>query len=245
MTLKSICSGGSKYWSRGKKMREGAMATERVTATELLRKPYARVLIPSEDGGFTAEILEFPGCRSYGSTPDEAYQGLERAAESWIEASLDQGQEIPEPFGSVGFSGKFALRMPRSLHRRAASLAERDRVSLNQFCVTAIAERVGADNLFSRLEQKLTTNMTMTINVGTVSMNTTNAGVFVFRNEISSTGGIPLANSGAAFGTGMPQTQWYSSGGGLTISHGLGVGTTGTLTSTALAGPLGTGTELR
>jgi len=35
-------------------------------------------------------------------------------------------------------------------------MAERDRTSLNQFLATAIAERLGADDLYNRMVQKLT-----------------------------------------------------------------------------------------
>lgn len=128
-------------------------------AEEYLKRPYARILIP-ETGKFTAEILEFPGCFAYGDTPEEALQHLERSAESWIEAALEQGQEIPEPYSSVGFSGNFALRMPRGLHRRAARLAERDRVSLNQYLVAAVAERVGAEDALRRLAEYLERSIT-------------------------------------------------------------------------------------
>lgn len=137
-------------------------------AKQDLKKPYARILIPDETGKFTAEILEFPGCFAYGDTPEDALQHLERSAESWIEAALEQGQEIPEPYSSVGFSGNFALRMPRGLHRRAARLAERDRVSLNQYLVTAVAERVGAEDALRRLAeylQRSITNITTIVRV--------------------------------------------------------------------------------
>jgi len=47
-------------------------AQEKVTlvnaSKEILRKPYARVLVPDENGGFFAEILEFPGCFAEGET---------------------------------------------------------------------------------------------------------------------------------------------------------------------------------
>lgn len=134
---------------------------------EYLKRPYARILIP-DAGKFTAEILEFPGCFAYGDTPEEALQHLERSAESWVEAALEQGQEIPEPYSSVGFSGNFALRMPRGLHRRAARLAERDRVSLNQYLVTAVAERVGAEDALRRLAEYLQRSITTITTIVTV-----------------------------------------------------------------------------
>jgi predicted RNase H-like HicB family nuclease len=121
-----------------------------------LREPYARVLTPDEESGtYTAEILEFPGCVAQGDTPEEAYQNLEEAAEGWILAALDLGQEIPPPSRTQGYGGRIALRLPRSLHRRAAQMAERDGTSLNQFLVSAIAERVGADTLYARIAQEL------------------------------------------------------------------------------------------
>ena len=118
------------------------------TASSYLKQPYTRLLMPDEDGGYYAEILEFPGCRAQGETPGEAYGNLERAAESWIEASLEQEQTIPEPFNNLGFSGRIALRLPRSLHRQAVMMAERDGISLNQFLMSAVASRVGAEEFF-------------------------------------------------------------------------------------------------
>jgi predicted RNase H-like HicB family nuclease len=125
------------------------------TPEAYLKEPYSRILIPNEEGGYSAEILEFPGCIAEGETPDEAITSLEQAAHSWIEAALSQGQEIPAPYMNQGYSGKIALRLPRGLHRQAARLAARDGISLNQFLLSAIAEYVGARNCFSWLREKL------------------------------------------------------------------------------------------
>ena len=122
---------------------------------EYLKEPYARILIPDEEGGFSAEILEFPGCFAEGDTADEAMQALDRAADAWIQAALDQGQAIPPPFRNQGYGGKIALRLPRSLHRQATEFAERDGTSLNQFLVSAIAARVGAEEFYNRLVTEL------------------------------------------------------------------------------------------
>jgi len=119
-----------------------------------LKEPYSRILIPNEDGTFSGEILEFPGCFAEGETADEAMRNLEAAAQAWIEASLAQGLAIPEPEMNQGYGGKIALRLPRSLHRQAARLAARDGTSLNQFLVTAIASRLGAEDLYTRLADR-------------------------------------------------------------------------------------------
>ena len=111
--------------------------------TEVMKRPYTRILIPDSDGRFTAEIMEFPGCVAFGDSAADAIARLEEVAVDWIAAAVEQGQDIPDPMDSVDFSGKLVLRMPRGLHRRATLLAEREGVSLNQFIVTCLAEAVG------------------------------------------------------------------------------------------------------
>jgi predicted RNase H-like HicB family nuclease len=124
--------------------------------TKFLRQPYTRILTPdAESGTYTAQVLEFPGCVAQGDTPEEAYENLEKSAAGWIEAARDLGQEIPEPFMNQGFGGKIALRLPRSIHRRAALMAEQDNTSLNQFLLSAISERVGAEDLYTRILERL------------------------------------------------------------------------------------------
>lgn len=115
-----------------------------MNAKDYLRLPYRRVLVPDpESGRYTALIAEFPGCLAEGETPDTAYAKLERVAESWIDTALEMKQAIPAPTAEAEASGRFALRLPRSLHQRASDMAEQDGVSLNTFFVAAVAERVG------------------------------------------------------------------------------------------------------
>lgn len=114
---------------------------------QTLKRPYARILIPDDDGTYTAEILEFHGCYGEGDTAADAFNDLEEAAASWIEAAIKQGQEIPAPLDSYEYSGKVALRLPKSIHKQAARYAEKDDISLNQFFLTAIAAKIGAEEL--------------------------------------------------------------------------------------------------
>jgi len=67
------------------------------TIEEYLKEPYSRILIPEEDGGFSAKILEFDGCYAIGETVEEAYRNLENTARSWIGVCLDHGLDIPPP----------------------------------------------------------------------------------------------------------------------------------------------------
>lgn len=130
------------------------MKTEKIktkSVEEYLRLPYSRLLVPDSNGGYSAEILEFPGCFSDGETAEEALENLEMAAANWVEAALQQGQSIPEPTGNYEYGGKIALRLPRGTHRKAIQLAEREGVSLNTFLVDAISARVGAEDVSAKI----------------------------------------------------------------------------------------------
>jgi antitoxin HicB len=119
------------------------------TAREYLQRPYARVIVPETDGTYRGEIREFPGCIALADTPAEAVAALEEVAESWIDAALEQGQSIPEPAVESEYSGKFVVRMPRTLHRSAAVRAEAEGVSLNQFVTLCVAWYLGGAQQFS------------------------------------------------------------------------------------------------
>jgi antitoxin HicB len=115
-----------------------------VNIDEVLKRPYTRAIIPALEGGYTAEVIEFPGCVTQGETVEEAYANLEDAAREWLEAVIEAGQTVPEPLAATqDFSGKVVLRLPKSLHCKASRYAEREDVSLNTFLVTAIAQHIG------------------------------------------------------------------------------------------------------
>jgi predicted RNase H-like HicB family nuclease len=99
--------------------------------------------VTEDDGSYRAEIFEFPGCIAAGATANDALASLDEIATSWIEAELASGHQIPDPIEENDFSGKLVLRLPRSLHKRAAYVAERNGVSLNTYIVTALAGYIG------------------------------------------------------------------------------------------------------
>jgi len=110
---------------------------------ELIKKPYIRMLIPDPEGGFVGEIKELPGCLTQGETEKETFANLSEAMELWLEAALKQGLSIPEPESMRVYSGKLLLRLPKSLHRKLADAADVDGVSINQWILGALAERLG------------------------------------------------------------------------------------------------------
>ncbi len=133
------------------------------SVTEYMALPYSRVLVPDEGGGYFAQVLEFPGCFADGDTADQAMRRLDESMEAWIEVLLESGKPIPEPLALQGYSGRLALRLPKGVHKQAAQRAEADRVSLNQWIVEAIAERLGAERYTDRLLDRVPSLYTIQI----------------------------------------------------------------------------------
>jgi predicted RNase H-like HicB family nuclease len=105
-----------------------------------LALPYSIEIIPDEEG-YIAAIPDLPGCMSSGNTVDAALRGLEEVKELWLEGRIEAGEEIPEPTKIEDFSGKFVLRIPRSLHRTLDHEARKQGVSLNQYVLHMLSER--------------------------------------------------------------------------------------------------------
>jgi antitoxin HicB len=105
--------------------------------------PYTIELIPEPEGGWVVAIKELPGCMSQGDTPQEAVEMIRDAMRGWLEIALEEGISIAEPKLEEEYSGKFNLRVGKSLHRKLVEAGEREGVSLNHFCSEALAEAVG------------------------------------------------------------------------------------------------------
>jgi antitoxin HicB len=116
----------------------------------LLRRPYRMVIASDPEAGFVARAPELPGCLSDGPTEAEALASLRDAMAGWFELALERGIPIPEPAEAEGrgaetrYSGKFVLRVPRSVHRQLAERAEAEGVSLNQMALALLSQGLGA-----------------------------------------------------------------------------------------------------
>ncbi|MGQ9779184.1 MAG: type II toxin-antitoxin system HicB family antitoxin [Bacillota bacterium] len=89
-----------------------------------------------------AEIPELPGCIGAGDTPEEALAMLKDAYQAWIAVAAEDNRPIPGPtkLYNTEYSGKFTLRLPKSLHRELAIQAEEEGVSLNQYILYLIGK---------------------------------------------------------------------------------------------------------
>jgi hypothetical protein len=72
---------------------------------------------------------------SDGATYQEAFENIREAMAGWIETKLANGFPVPLPVSEDKYSGKFVVRLPKTLHARLAIEAEKEGVSLNQYAL--------------------------------------------------------------------------------------------------------------
>lgn len=83
-----------------------------------------------EEEPYVARVIEFPYLATYGKTPEAAYE----AAVDAIRSFEEEKTAIPNPLPNIfEFSGRISLRIPKSLHRKLATYAEVEGVSINQY----------------------------------------------------------------------------------------------------------------
>ncbi len=95
-----------------------------------------------EDQLYMVEVPELEGCITFGKTPEEAAHQAKDAIASWIQAAKKLKHAIPEPIATKKVSGKFNVRLPKSLHKSLTMKAAREGVSLNYLITTVLAQAV-------------------------------------------------------------------------------------------------------
>jgi len=91
------------------------------------------------DGGYVISFPDLPGCLTQAETIAEIGLRAEEARTLWIETEYEAGEDIPPPSRAPKHSGRFNLRLAKSLHARLVESAEREGVSLNQYVVTLLS----------------------------------------------------------------------------------------------------------
>lgn len=105
--------------------------------------PYNYIIQPINDESgsyYYARVLELDGCQSTGETFEEAYANVKEAMKGWIETKIENGFEIPLPVGYENFSGKFIVRLPKSLHYKLSIEAKQEGISLNQYALYKLSK---------------------------------------------------------------------------------------------------------
>ena len=120
---------------------------------------YPFVVHTDPDGGYVIVYPDLPGCLSQAETLDEIPAMAEDARTGWIETEYEEGRNIPEP-SHQEYSGKFNVRIPKSLHRSLADAAAQDGVSLNQYVIMLLS----SGNTQMQFERQLRHVATMAFN---------------------------------------------------------------------------------
>lgn len=110
---------------------------------DYLRLPYTRLIQEMNDESghyYYGRFLELDGCQSTGDTIEELNENMNEALEGYIEIKLEQKNEIPLPVKEDSYSGKFVLRIPKTLHMKLSIEAEKEGVSLNQYVLYKLAK---------------------------------------------------------------------------------------------------------
>ena len=110
---------------------------------DYMKLPYTRLVQEMNDESghyFYGRILELDGCQSKGGTLEELYESLNEAMEGYLEVKIENGLPVAVPERMEDYSGKFNVRLPKSLHQRLAIEASREGVSLNQLVLYKLAQ---------------------------------------------------------------------------------------------------------
>ena len=100
---------------------------------------YPYTVVP-DDGSFFVQYPDLPGCMTQVEDAADIPAMALEIKELWLETALEGGFDIPEPV-TAEFSGKFVVRLPRSLHQLLAHRAGQEGLSLNSYVVHLLGER--------------------------------------------------------------------------------------------------------
>ena len=109
--------------------------------------PYEKRIIPApqnKGGGYYVEVplLGSSSTYAWGETETEALETLKEIMESNFETWISEGIPIPEPEEKT-YSGRIALRISPSIHKKLAEIADSEEISTNQLINNYICEMLG------------------------------------------------------------------------------------------------------
>jgi predicted HicB family RNase H-like nuclease len=95
-----------------------------------------------EQGEYVGRCIELPWLSQWAPTMQEAMAAVEQAADEFIAAREEDGEDVPAPLTERKYSGRFVVRTSPALHARLAVEAAEQNVSMNHWAVQKLADRL-------------------------------------------------------------------------------------------------------
>ncbi len=148
-----------------------------------------------EDGEilYVGRVAEFPNISAYEDT-FEAARELVLDSVQTLKAIADEAHAefpLPYPAPSDEFSGRVTLRLPKSLHAKAARMAAQEDISFNLYLVTAIASYAGEADGISKVVSKAVDFLGHIITDAMSTMHVWKHATFIFNSATPSMVAIP------------------------------------------------------
>ncbi len=112
-------------------------------AIEYLELPFTQLIktVKDEDGIlYLGSYLEIPEARTHARDIRLLEERMKEVLELSIESRLKHDEEISLPVDEESYSGKFTLRLPKSLHQSLSLAAKEEGVSLNQYALYKLSK---------------------------------------------------------------------------------------------------------
>jgi predicted HicB family RNase H-like nuclease len=90
---------------------------------------------------YVGRCIELPWLSQWAPTMREAIAAVEQAADEFIAAREEDGDDAPTPLTERKYSGRFLVRTSPALHARLAVEAAEQNVSVNHWVVQKLADR--------------------------------------------------------------------------------------------------------
>jgi predicted HicB family RNase H-like nuclease len=92
-----------------------------------------RIIWSVEDEEFVGLCAEFPSLSHLDVDQSAALSGITELVKGVVAEMQSSGEKVPEPIAEREFSGNFQVRVPPDLHRKLATRAAEEKVSLNRY----------------------------------------------------------------------------------------------------------------
>ncbi len=117
-----------------------------------------RVIPKIDASGETYWTAYFPavdGCVGGGSTEEEAIVEAKENLEIYLEYLESENLDIPDEYEDISYSGKIALRVSKSTHKKLAEKSVDEGISINMLINSAVEHYLGMSEYNCELDAKI------------------------------------------------------------------------------------------